>query len=91
MEEASSKLAALAPDQPIVGPVEVEIDVLAERPKTTKLDVPKPDVDNYAKGVLDAMTYAEWWGDDAQVVSLRITKMWTEGTPGYQVKVKPIA
>src|SRR3546814_6831543 len=28
----------------------------APRPKTTKLAVPKPDIDNYAKGALDALT-----------------------------------
>ena len=32
----------------------------------------KPDADNVAKAVLDAL--ASWWGDDAQVADLRVVK-----------------
>jgi Holliday junction resolvase RusA-like endonuclease len=37
-------------------PVFVTIVVFAEAPKKSKLPFPKPDFDNYAKGVCDGMT-----------------------------------
>lgn len=73
------------------GPVEVELLCVAERPKTTKLFGPKPDVDNYAKGVLDVVTKdGRFWGDDSQVQSLTVTKAWTRGAPGIGLKVRAI-
>lgn len=32
------------------------------------------DVDNYCKGILDALTHAEFWRDDEQVYKLIISK-----------------
>ena len=37
----------------------------------------KPDADNLAKAVLDALTVLNVWGDDSQVVILEITKSWS--------------
>ena len=36
----------------------------------------KPDVDNVAKGVMDALTDAGVWADDAQVVALTVRRFW---------------
>jgi len=36
----------------------------------------KPDLDNLAKAVLDAMTVGGWWGDDCQITDLRVRKEW---------------
>ena len=37
----------------------------------------KPDADNLAKAVLDALTALNVWGDDSQVVILEATKAWS--------------
>lgn len=60
----------------LLGPVSVGIVVTVPQPKTTKLPHPKPDVDNYAKAVLDAMTDARIWANDSQVAFLVIKKEW---------------
>lgn len=60
----------------LLGPVSVAIVVTVPRPKTSKLPHPKPDVDNYAKAVLDAMTDARIWANDSQVAFLVIKKEW---------------
>lgn len=51
-------------------------------PKTTK-----PDVDNLAKLILDAMTKSRYWKDDNQVAELSISKHWSE-IPGVYVLAK---
>lgn len=63
---------------PLEGPLTVALVFTVARPKTTKLSAPKPDVDNYAKAILDAMTKAGVWHDDSQVEFLAIKKMWGE-------------
>ncbi len=64
------------PIQPLSGPLEVKLAVswfkkgLSEgEPRITK-----PDVDNLAKLILDAMTKAGYWLDDKQVYNLNIAK-----------------
>lgn len=64
------------------GPVTVSLTFHVERPKTTKLWGPKPDIDNYAKSVLDALNDSGVaWKDDCQVVTLHAHKRWAEGEP----------
>jgi Holliday junction resolvase RusA-like endonuclease len=59
-------------------PVALSITCMAQKPKTSKLPFPKPDVDNYAKSVMDAMTDAGLWADDTQVQKLTVEKVWGE-------------
>jgi Holliday junction resolvase RusA-like endonuclease len=78
------------PPAPLTGPLTVSVVVLVEKARTSKLAHPTPDVDNYAKGVLDAITAAEiYWVDDKQIVELNIIKRWTDdgAAPGYHVSL----
>ena len=64
------------PIQPLTGPLTVKLGVSWFRKGITEV-VPrttKPDVDNLAKLILDAMTKAGYWHDDNQVCDLRVTK-----------------
>ena len=64
--------------------VHVLVVCYAKRPKTSKLAFPKPDVDNYAKSVLDAATDAGVWDDDTQVQSLEVIKDWHNATDPFE-------
>ena len=87
-----------SPEQTFLGPLEVELSMTwgkvekpqeggKERektmfwPKTTK-----PDLDNAAKLILDAMTLAGFWKDDAQVAVLHLSKF-HGAFPGLAVRV----
>lgn len=55
-----------------------------QQPKTTKLSRPRGDVDNYVKSLMDALTTAEWWSDDEDVIKLTVSKSWApKGQAGY--------
>jgi len=56
-------------------PLLVETEAIVRKPKTSKLDYPKGDTDNYAKGPLDVITkVGGYWDDDRQVVCLMSSK-----------------
>lgn len=80
-EAAAALKAVKAPEVPFEGPVVVGIDIRVTQPKTTKLPHPKPDVDNYAKAVLDALTVdGRFWRDDSQVQTLIVDKAWADSS-----------
>ena len=60
-------------------PMSVTLTFAVPKPKTSKLTYPKPDIDNYEKSFLDAVTQAGTvWDDDTQVVTLRSTKLFVD-------------
>jgi len=64
------------PEKPLQGALFVRI-VVTWFKNTDKAYIPrtvKPDVDNLAKLILDAMTKAGYWQDDKQVYNLNIAK-----------------
>lgn len=66
------------------GNLEVFVRCIVTKPKTTKRPNPNGDVDNYAKGVLDALTKKGYWEDDMQICQLHCSKEWAdeENPPG---------
>lgn len=76
---------------PLIGPLSVTIRVRCTRPKTSKLQFPKPDSDNYAKSILDACTAAGVWNDDSQVVDLSVFKRWRfNNEPRVVIEITPL-
>ncbi len=61
----------------VMYPLAVFVGIECERPRTTKLDHPKPDADNYAKAVLDCLNGVAW-EDDSQIVWLVTAKRWAD-------------
>jgi Holliday junction resolvase RusA-like endonuclease len=70
----------------------VNVECVVKKPKTSILDVPRGDVDNYAKGVLDAMN-GVLWDDDDQIVKLTVSKRFAEQNEEGHIllEVKPSA
>lgn len=91
------------PVEVIEGPVTVQIIFFVGRPKSHfgagknagRLRVPvrtyptgKPDLDNYAKAIMDCLTQLRLWRDDAQVVELTTRKLY--GGPGADIRVSAL-
>ena len=74
------------------GLVSLRLSFFCSRPKTTKLQAPKGDIDNYVKSVMDALTKAGVWLDDKQVVELVARKTWNlpQGIPGIAVSLEAL-
>lgn len=80
---------AMAGRKPMEGPLAVAIFFYIDRPKShTKKQreqdwhAQKPDLDNLAKAVLDALKDITW-ADDSQISELRLRKQWAVGDPAY--------
>lgn len=93
-KDEAVKLLAEIPRDPewfADGPLEVSLEVIIAKPKTTKRAFPRGDRDNYEKGIFDAITQAGgWWSDDDQIVSGPFRKRWAApGEPeGYLITIK---
>jgi len=61
-------------------PLSVTAIYYLPRPKTVKRTWPAtpPDIDKLDRGLLDALTLAEVWGDDAQVVEMFSVKQYAD-------------
>jgi len=102
-ETIASLAAPYCPAQPIDYPVRLDVVVVTPRPasmtRISKRDgqplgdterawhTGKPDADNFAKAVLDALQ--AFWLDDKLVVELHVVKViaeWRE-TPGFEITI----
>ena len=72
----------------VEGPVSVMLDFELRRPDRPKhpAHITKPDLDKLCRGVLDALTSASVWNDDAQVDKLILSKHYSN-TPGVSIVV----
>ncbi|CUB08538.1 RusA family crossover junction endodeoxyribonuclease [Bacillus thuringiensis] len=89
-----------APEELLEGPLFLEVKVykplLKKFSKKKRLEAEqglirpatKPDVDNYAKGILDGLN-SVLWKDDNQVVDLHVSKWYSE-KPRIEVTVKEL-
>jgi len=77
-----------APPKLLSGPLEMTLDFYLQRPQSLSANInymtKRPDVDNLAKSVMDALE-GVIYEHDAQVVVLHIVKQY--GTPGVDIKI----
>lgn len=74
-------------------PMELEAVFQVLRPKTSKLQYPKPDIDNYDKSLMDAITQAgHIWLDDSQVIHLSTGKVFVDqpDQQGVVIRVRQV-
>jgi len=77
------------PGEKLTGPIEAEVEFICPRPKSTKRNHPRGDVDNFVKGPLDSMTTAEkFWNDDDQVVVLVASKRFVMKDEKHGIKIR---
>lgn len=82
-----------APARPSSEPIFLSLWFVFQRPKSRKRDrfvVTRPDIDNLAKGIMDAMN-GIFFEDDRQVVSLDVAKEYVAGdAPGVHVHLSDV-
>lgn len=79
------------------GPLKMSITLVLPYPKSlsakkrreTKHVSVRPDLDNYAKAILDALNNASVWNDDAQVSDLSIKKIYGD-IPCAEIEVEEL-
>jgi len=90
------------PATPLELPLMVALRFYMPRPKShfgkkglkesaPQIFVHKPDCDNLAKAVLDALTQLGFWKDDCQITTLNIKKRYATyyaGTTGVSIEIK---
>jgi Holliday junction resolvase RusA-like endonuclease len=96
-------IAGQIPSAPIEGPLCLHLEFYFSRPKShfgtgkkasvMRPDAPgyhtgRPDADNLAKAVMDALSVLRVWKDDAQVCHLIVRKLYDDGRgPGCIVEI----
>lgn len=91
--QVATEIASRPLGEPFEGPVQVWVRFAVPKPKTTILDHPKPDIDNYMKALFDAITEAgNVWKDDYQVARImEATKVWTDQEHGgIMITIMPL-
>jgi len=60
-----------------------------EKPKTSKLLIPRGDIDNYSKLIFDCCSGLVW-EDDVQIETMSARKTWSSSDGGIDVWIKEI-
>ena len=76
-QEASKVIDDQYAGTALSGALEVMIWFYCQKPKTTKRDCPRGDVDNYTKAILDSCN-GKVWEDDTQIINLVARKRWED-------------
>ena len=74
------ELCTLVPRWKMQGPIQLTIELrymTKDKKKRGKWKTTRPDADNAVKLLIDVMTDLGVWGDDSQIVDLRIRKRWS--------------
>jgi Holliday junction resolvase RusA-like endonuclease len=84
-QDFKAVLHSMRPKPPRFGTLEVWCDFHIQKARTSKLTVPRGDLDNYVKALWDGCNGVVW-GDDNQIVECHATKQFTKDRkPGYIV------
>lgn len=78
------------PEKPLTGPIELTALWLFPKGNSHRHGewrTTKPDTDNLQKLLKDCMTLVGYWKDDAQVVSERVQKCWSDDPTGIYIEV----
>ncbi|MCK5643597.1 MAG: RusA family crossover junction endodeoxyribonuclease [Gammaproteobacteria bacterium] len=76
-------LVHMRPKPPRAGKLEVWCDFHVQKARTSKLTIPRGDLDNYVKALWDGCNNVVWL-DDNQIVECHATKQFTKDrAPGY--------
>ncbi len=72
-------------------PIAVDLECYVRQPKSTKLECPKGDIDNFIKAIFDLLN-DKLWVDDNIVRSVHAVKEWApKGEEGYfTLGIRPI-
>ena len=86
-------LAKNKPDRPMEGAVELTAMWLFPKGRSHRHGEwrkTKPDTDNLQKLLKDCMTQVGFWKDDAQVVSEKVQKRWSDEPTGIYIEIKEL-
>lgn len=90
LKAAGLAVAKWNPGRVARGPLVLVMEVVCTKARTSKLEFPRGDIDNFAKGPLDVITKSEKvWHDDNQVVGLIAFKRFAEPgeEPGTRIDI----
>jgi Holliday junction resolvase RusA-like endonuclease len=99
--QIAAHVQAIRKTQPTIFPADVPLAVIlafhfpfpaavkARDRKATSWRTQRPDLDNLSKSILDALTDAGAWADDAQVVDLTLKKT-NSPTPRLSIYIQPV-
>jgi Holliday junction resolvase RusA-like endonuclease len=88
--EAALALVAAATET-LEGPLYVDTVIAIQKARTSKLAIPKGDLDNYEKAAWDLLTQKGYWKDDVQITVTATEKRFTKAgeAPGTYIRIMP--
>lgn len=75
--------------EPTNKPLCVWLSVFPQKPKTSKLAYPRPDIDNYVKAIFD-MCNGLVWKDDNQIIFLETKKAWSKEEGYFTLEISEL-